>query len=54
MSKRQFIQALGASGVLAFIVVGIGLSHFRRCVIEVDGLIEADGLVKPPARGAYD
>lgn len=47
-------------GTTALIVVGIGLSHFRRCVIEVDGLIEADrqikadGLIELPARKAHD
>lgn len=40
------IEALTV-GTLALGLVGLGLSRFRRCVIEVDGLIE------PPARGAH-
>lgn len=33
-------------GVLALVLVGLGLSRYRRCVVEVDGLIE-------PARAAH-
>ena len=34
-------------GTLALVLVRIGMSRYRRCVIEVDGLIE------PPASNAH-
>ncbi len=40
--KLRYAMSIEAAtiGVLALVLVGAGLSRFRRCVIEVDGLIE--------------